>query len=95
MLLRLPVPPSPPLSGDGVAAATWVSRTVAQSAQGGARCEASAEVSGEIQLCSGQSLIDNGLWQPPLRTTSSLLERQSVLVNTREYQLGGNKYVQV
>lgn len=51
-----------------------VSVTQTQSAQSCSRCETSAEVSGEIQLCSGQSLIDNGLWQPALRMTLSLLD---------------------
>ena len=61
--------------------------TQTQSAQGGTCCEASAEVSCEIQLCSGQSLIDNWLWQPALRTVWSLLEPwivfRCLLVNKR------------
>lgn len=68
------VPSSPriPLWRTGSCCDVGVTQT--QSPQGGACCETSAEVSGEIQLCSGQSLIDNGLWQPTLRTTSSLLD---------------------
>lgn len=50
------------------------SRARFQSPLGGACCGASAEVSGEIQLCPGQSLIDNGLWQPSLRTALCLLD---------------------
>lgn len=52
----------------------WWCHAQTQSPQGGTCCETSAEVSGEIQLFSGQSLIDNGLWQPALRTTSSSLD---------------------
>lgn len=61
-----------------------------------AKAETFAEVSGEIQLCPRQSLIDNRLWQPALRTKSYLLDAwmvfvdcQSTTIRESEVQVGG------
>lgn len=61
---------TPPCDWQRAAGMLMYCNWAAQSPRAATRCEASAKVSGEIQLRSRQSLIDNRFWKPSLKRHS-------------------------